>query len=151
MQTKIFLTLLMGGLALLAVLPANHSHSDYVYGPSTYNINEAYDAKLKEKINFEDNDFDFGNAYYDYCDNSLGDSMWPCYAYVFEDAKYIARGDIVLIKITGSEKLLKHRVVDIIKEGTEEYYITKGDRNKKPDPTYWKKEDITYVVIAEFK
>ena len=52
----------------------------------------------------------------------------------------IKKKDIVAFKVDGS--VVTHRVVDIIEEGNEVFYQTKGDANKTVDPDLIKFEDI---------
>lgn len=120
---------------------------------NNYNNNLDYKPRLKDRIDLKNVYFNFSNMYYDYCNSSQGSSMYPCYAQIFIEPRDIQIGDIVLIKLPDKNETepLMHRIVEINEDEKGVYYITKGDRNKERDETKWRKEDIMYVVVAEFK
>lgn len=66
------------------------------------------------------------------------DSMNPIYyrgdaiIYVKEKASNINKGDILVFEY--DNKIITHRVVDIIKIGNKNYFQTKGDNNENADP-----------------
>ena len=121
--------------------------------PYEYSNNLDYKPRMEDRVDLDKDYFDFGDVFWDYCNSSQGSSMHPCYIHVFEKSDDIQAGDIVFIKMPGESETepLKHRVVEIGEDKEGIYYITKGDRNKDIDETKWRREDIMYVVVAEFK
>lgn len=61
--------------------------------------------------------------------------------------KQINVGDIIVFK--KSESVVVHRVVATRKKDKEEYYVTKGDNNKKNDSKLVSKKDILGVVTCD--
>ena len=66
-----------------------------------------------------------------------------------KEKKELKVGDILIFK--NQNKIISHRIYNIIERNNERYYVTKGDYNEKPDAGATDNKNVIGVVRLRFK
>ena len=66
-----------------------------------------------------------------------------------KEKKELKIGDILIFK--NQNKIISHRIYNIIERNNDRYYITKGDANEKPDAGATETKNVIGVVRLRFK
>ena len=122
--------------------------SPILENPSKISRNELHFFQNKTQI-------DLDNYIWIYFNDSETDSMYPsimknshAIGLKVEENTQINIGDIVFFKVSGINDNYVHRVIEKGYDEYGEYFITKGDNNRKKDDVKLRRSHISYIVAA---